>query len=136
MSYAQLTRFMLPLVVTALVQELSGQFLNGGMARMPRAVETLAAFGLAFGLALFLAGTLSQVRQLGLVLVEHTQGYRVCFRFVLAAGVLLAGILASLALTPLGTWIINDLHGVDPALGDAVRLALLWLVSPSPSCTG
>ena len=54
MSYAQLTRFMLPLVVTALVQELSGQFLNGGMARMPKAVETLAAFGLAFGLALFL----------------------------------------------------------------------------------
>ena len=47
MTYAQLTRFMLPLVVTALVQELSGQFLNGGMARMPGAVETLAAFGLA-----------------------------------------------------------------------------------------
>ena len=135
MSYAQLTRFMLPLVVTALVQELSGQFLNGGMARMPRAVETLAAFGLAFGLALFLSGTLSQVRQLGLVLVEHTQGYRVCFRFVLAAGLLLAGILAGLALTPLGTWIINDLHGVDPALGEAVRLALLWLV-PFPVLHG
>ena len=135
MSYAQLTRFMLPLVVTALVQELSGQFLNGGMARMPRAVETLAAFGLAFGLALFLAGTLSQVRQLGLVLVEHTQGYRVCCRFVLAAGLLLAGILASLALTPLGAWIINDLHGVDPALGEAVRLALLWLV-PFPVLHG
>ena len=135
MSYAQLTRFMLPLVVTALVQELSGQFLNGGMARMPRAVETLAAFGLAFGLALFFAGTLSQVRQLGLVLVENAQGYRVCARFVLAAGLLLAGILASLALTPLGTWIINDLHGVDPALGDAVRLALLWLV-PYPVLQG
>ena len=135
MSYAQLTRFMLPLVVTALVQELSGQFLNGGMARMPKAVETLAAFGLAFGLALFFSGTLSQVRQLGLVLVEHTQGYRVCFRFVLAAGLLLAGILASLALTPLGTWIINDLHGVDPALGEAVRLALLWLV-PFPVLHG
>ena len=39
MSYAQLTRFMLPLVLTALVQELSGQFLNGGMARMPRVSE-------------------------------------------------------------------------------------------------
>ena len=47
MTYAQLTRFILPLVLTALVQELSGQFLNGGMARMPRATETLAAFGLA-----------------------------------------------------------------------------------------
>lgn len=135
MSYAQLTRFMLPLVVTALVQELSGQFLNGGMARMPRAVETLAAFGLAFGLALFLAGTLSQVRQLGLVLVEHAQGYRVCCRFVLAAGLLLAGILACLALTPLGTWIIDDLHGVDPTLGDPVRSALLWLV-PYPVLQG
>ena len=73
MTYAQLTRFMLPLMLTALVQELSGQFLNGGMARMPRATETLAAFGLAYGIASLLSGILTQARQLSLVLVEHTR---------------------------------------------------------------
>ena len=128
MSYAQLTRFMLPLVLTALVQELSGQFLNGGMARMPQAVETLAAFGLAFGIATFLSGTLTQGRQLGLVLVTDDQSHRIAFRFVLAAGLLLSGVLALLAFTPLGIWVVDDLHGVDPALSAAVHLAFLWFI--------
>ena len=128
MTYAQLTRFMLPLMLTALVQELSGQFLNGGMARMPRATETLAAFGLAYGIASLLSGILTQARQLSLVLVEHDQGYRTIFRFAILAGLALSGVLALCALTPLGDWLIGDLHGVEPSLTDVVLLAFLWLI--------
>ena len=51
MIYAQLARFLFPLVLTMVVHGLSGQFLNGGMARVPRATETLAAFGGAGGVA-------------------------------------------------------------------------------------
>ena len=82
---------MLPLVLKAQVQELSGQFLNGGMARMPRATETLAAFGLAIGIAGLLSGIMQQARQLGLVLVEHDQGFRAVFRVGLAIGLVLVG---------------------------------------------
>ena len=135
MTYAQLTRFILPLVLTALVQELSGQFLNGGMARMPRATETLAAFGLAFGIASLLSGILTQARQLSLVLVEHQQGYRTVFRFGIIAGIALSAVLALCALTPLGGWLIGDLHGIDPALTDVVLLAFLWLI-PYPFLRG
>ena len=129
MTYAQLTRFILPLVLTALVQELSGQFLNGGMARMPRATETLAAFGLAFGIASLLSGILTQARQLSLVLVEHQQGYRTVFRFGIIAGIALSAVLALCALTPLGEWLIGDLHGTIraglEALGEAARHVVL-----------
>ena len=135
MTYAQLTRFMLPLMLTALVQELSGQFLNGGMARMPRATETLAAFGLAYGIASLLSGILTQARQLSLVLVEHNQGYRTVFRFAILAGLALSGVLALCALTPLGDWLIGDLHGVEPSLTDVVLLAFLWLI-PYPFLRG
>jgi hypothetical protein len=135
MSYAQLTRFMFPLVLTALVQELSGQFLNGGMARMPRATETLAAFGLAYGIVGLLSGILTQARQLGLVLIEHNQAYRTVFRFGLGAGLVLSGVVALLAFTPLGPWLIGDLHGVSPALTDVVLLAFTWLV-PFPLVRG
>ena len=48
--YSQFARFLAPLVLAMVAQELSAQFLNGGMARVPRATETLAAFGLAMGL--------------------------------------------------------------------------------------
>ena len=72
MIYSQLTRFLLPLVLTLIVQGLSGQFLNGGMARVPRPTQTLAAFGLAWGLAEFLLSPLGQARALALVLaVDH-----------------------------------------------------------------
>lgn len=135
MSYVQLIRFLLPLMVTVLIQEFSGQVLNGGMARMPRATETLAGFGLAWGLVTFLSGTLTQARQLGLVLVEHIQAYQKVSWFVVAAGLLLAGLLACLAFTPLGTWVIEDLHGVERPLGAVVRRAFFWLI-PFPVFKG
>jgi len=135
MLYTQLTRFLLPLVLTAVVQELSLQFLNGGMARMPRATETLASFGLAWGLTSFLGSTLLQARQLGLVLVDSRPAFQIVQRFVFLAGLLLAAILAGLSVDPVGTWVIEELHGLPPSLGMVAQEALLWLI-PYPLLQG
>lgn len=125
------TRFLLPLAVTAMVLELGSQVLNAGMARMPRATETLAGYGLAWGLVLFLASPLAQAKELGLVLAVDRESLRPVRRFVAMAGVTLSVGLASLAVTPAGDWVIEGLHGVDPHLGAIVRVALLWL-APYP----
>ncbi len=135
MLYSQLIRFLLPLVVMIVVQELGGQVLNGGMAHLPRATATLASFGLAWFLVSFLTSPLMQAKQLGLVLVEGRHSYRKVQIFVLLSGLLLAGILAGLALTPLGAWVIEDLHRVDRSLSGPVRVALLWLI-PIPVLRG
>jgi hypothetical protein len=127
-TYSQLIRFLLPLVLTMVALEFSAQVLNGGMARMPRAIETLASYGLAWGLVMFLTTILSQVRQLGLVLVDSQRTYWTVQRFVLLAGLLMAAILATLALSPLGEWVIYDLHGVDQSLGLVARQGLFWLI--------
>lgn len=126
---------MLPLVLMVLVQEFGEQVLNAGMARMPRATETLAGYGLAWGLATFLSGTLTQARQLGLVLVTHAQAFHQVSRFVLVVGLGLAGLLACLALTPIGTWVIEDVHSAGPNLAAVVRQAFLWLI-PFPVFRG
>jgi hypothetical protein len=133
--YPQLLRFLLPLALTGLVLELGGQVLNGGMARAPGAAETLAAFGLAWGLVDLLASPLWQARQLGLVLVDGQPAFRTARRFVLLSGLFLAGIVASLALTPLGKWAIEDLHSVAGPLAATARTALLWLI-PVPLLQG
>jgi hypothetical protein len=135
MIYSQLIRFLLPLVVTAIVQAFSGQVLNAGMARVPRATETLAAYGLAWGLVSLLASPLSQVRQLGLVLVDGRQAYRTVLLVVISSGIGLAGVLAVLAQGAPGIWLIERLHGVDAQLSDIVREAMLWLV-PFPLLRG
>ena len=135
MIYAQLARFLLPLMFIQVIQEFSGQFLNGGMARVPLATQTLAAYGLAWGLAGFLSSTLSQMRQVGLVLAENHSARRKIQLFVLVGGSLLGGLLLVLARTPLGVWVVEDLHSVEADLGRVVREALFWL-SPVPILDG
>ena len=127
----RLTRFLFPLVITIVVQEFGVQFLNAGMARMPQATATLAAFGLAWGLVLFLASPLAQAKQMSLVLVSDRASYRKTWNFVLAISLLLMAIQICLVVTPLGRWAIDDLHQVDAALGATVRMLLLWL-APVP----
>jgi hypothetical protein len=133
--YSHLIRFLLPLVITMAVQEVGGQVLNGGIARAPQATQTLASFGLAWGLVSFLTSPMLQTRQLGLVLVDSRHAFKRVLVFVLFSGLLLAGILAGLALSPFGVWVIEDLHGAGGSLGTGAREALFWLI-PIPLLRG
>jgi uncharacterized protein (DUF697 family) len=107
--------------------ELSGQFLNGGMARVPRATETLAAFGLAFGLTTILSGPLYQARQLGLAMIDNRSQLATATRAIVVAGVLLSMITAILGLDGPGRWLVEDFHNITPHLADQAQTALLWL---------
>lgn len=135
MSYGRLARFLLPLAVTAIVLELGQQFLSAGMARVPQATQTLAAYGLAWGIVLFLTSPLGQAKELGLVLVSTPQAWREVRRFVVLLGLALVCGMAALTIGPIGRAVIEDLHGVDPELGAVVRLALLLFV-PYPLLRG
>jgi hypothetical protein len=135
MLYRQLSRFLLPLVVTMVAHGLGMQVLNGGMARVPRATETLAAFALAWGIADFLASPLSPARQLSLVLAQDTRSFGRSLLFVLAWGGGLAILVTALAATSLGAWVIGDLHSAPESLAKVVRFALMWLV-PYPLIEG
>jgi hypothetical protein len=123
-TYAALGRFFFPLVLTQLALGFGGQFLNGGMARLPQAAQTLAVFGLAWGLTDFLVSPLSQVRQLGLVLAQGQAELRSLRRFVLLCCSVLMAALFALAESPLGDWVVGDLHGVS----DSVALQVRWVL--------
>jgi hypothetical protein len=135
MIYYELLKFLLPLLVTVVVQEMGLQVLNGGMARVPKAMETLAAYGLAWGITMFLQGPLAQGKQLGLVLVDSRNALKQVHRFVLGTGFLLACLLACLALTSVGVWVVEDVHLVSADLSGVVRRAFFWLV-PIPAMAG
>lgn len=104
------------------------QFLAGGIARGLRPTETLAAFALAWGLADMLASPMSQVRQLGLVLVNTPRQALQVLRFVSVCGIALAAVLAFLAWSSTGRFVIERWHDASPHLADVVRFALLWLI--------
>ena len=133
--YRTLFWFLLPLVITELIYELGIQVINGGIARVPRPTETLAAYGIAWGLTSFLAGTVSQTRQMSMVLVRDRATFHTVFRCVAGFGGVHFLILVCLAFTPVGLWVIDELHAVDPVLGGTVRRAL-GLLLPIPLIVG
>lgn len=133
--YRSLFWFLLPLVITELIYELGIQVINGGIARVPRPTETLAAYGIAWGLTSFLTGTVSQTRQMSMVLVRDRATFHTVFRCVAGFGGVHFLVLACLAFTPVGLWVIDELHAVDPALGSTVRRALGFLL-PIPLVVG
>ncbi|MXY49907.1 MAG: hypothetical protein F4Y38_11520 [Gemmatimonadetes bacterium] len=133
--YRTLFWFLLPLVITELIYELGIQVINGGIARVPRPTETLAAYGIAWGLTSFLTGTVSQTRQMSMVLVRDRATFLTVFRCVAGFGGVHFLVLACLAFTPVGLWVIDELHAVDPALGGTVRRAL-GLLLPIPLIVG
>ena len=133
--YSAFIRFLLPLVLAMAAQELSLQFLNGGMARIPNATVTLAAFGLAFGLMTILTYALYQARQLGLVLVENRRQLRRVTMCVSITGLSLSVVTGFLGASDVGTWLIQDFHQVDPILALEVKRAL-WAMSPVPLLNG
>ena len=135
MVYFDLLKFLLPLLVTVIVQEMGLQVLNGGMARVPEATATLAAYGLAWGITMFLQGPLAQGKQLGLVLVDSRDALKQVHRFVLGIGVVMAGVLVCLSVTVLGVWVVDDVHQVSSDLSVVVRRAFFWLV-PIPLLAG
>ena len=133
--YLQLTRFFIPLVLAMIAPDLGRQVLNSGMARMPQATETLAGYAVAWGITFFLLSALVQTRQLSLVLADSLAALKTVRKCVFAISLVLMGVMCILALTPVGVWVIEDLHGIDVSLGMAVREALFWLI-PIPLLDG
>ncbi|MBX3015620.1 MAG: hypothetical protein KF832_29125 [Caldilineaceae bacterium] len=135
MIYLRLLRFLLPLAITNIVLEFGTQMLNAGMARMPNATETLAGFGVAWGIVLFLTSPLGQARELGLVMGDGQAARQQVRRFVIYVGIGLTTLLLILARTPLGHWIIEDFHNIEGNLAQTVRTAMFWL-APYPLIRG
>lgn len=129
--YTRFARFLAPLILAMIAQELSAQFLNGGMARVPQATRTLAAFGLAYGLMSVLSAPLHQSRQLGLAMIDSMAQLRTGAGVIFVSGAALS--LATMALggDGPGRWLVEDLHEIDASLADQAQTALLWLVSLS-----
>lgn len=135
MIYLRFARFLFPLALTSVLLEIGTQALNAGMARVPNATTTLAAFGVAWGLVLFLTSPLAQARELGMVMGDGPAARQQVRRFVLLVGLLLWLGLGLLALTGVGHYAIEDLHNIDGDLAAAVRYVLLWLM-PYPLIRG
>ncbi|PLX74907.1 MAG: hypothetical protein C0614_11530 [Desulfuromonas sp.] len=106
----------------------SHSIINAGLARLEDAVVALAAFSVAMVLHLFVASPSYQNHTITIAMVRGRRSLIAMMLFVLLIAVWVSILLALLAFTPVGTFVLNRLLGVSPEVGKGAREALGLLV--------
>ena len=130
----RILRFWWPLASTWVLMAVEGVFLSAVIARLDAPVENLAAYGVAFALAIIVESPVILLMSASTALVADGQGYRALWRFTRRLN--LAITLVMLALLIPSVWSgVASLMGLERAVADLVYGALWWLL-PWPAAIG
>jgi hypothetical protein len=134
-SQGRIFRFWLPLAATWLMMAVEGPFLAAVIARLGEPVFNLAAYGVAYSLALVIEAPVIMLMSAATALARNRASYvrlRV-FTHAINAAVTLA-MIATL-LPPVFDWLAGDLIGLPPEVASRTHVALLILL-PWPAAIG
>lgn len=135
LTQPRIFRFWLPLAATWLMMAVEGPFLAAVIARLAEPVFNLAAYGVAFSLALVVEAPVIMIMSAATALARNRLSYiRLrTFTHALNAGVTLAMIVA--LLPPIFNAIAYGLIGLPPEVASRTHIALLILL-PWPAAIG
>jgi hypothetical protein len=127
--------FFFPLLLNVQMMSISHSVINAALARVADAVTALAAFSVAMVLHIFVSAPSYQNHTITIAMVRGPRSLRATAWFVLLMATLIAALLALLAFSPLGTFVLDRLLGVTPEVSAGARTVLAILV-PLPFITG
>jgi hypothetical protein len=120
--------FFFPLLLNIQLMSVSHSIINAGLARLENAVVILAGFSVAMVLHLFVASPSYQNHTITITMVRGRKSFKAMLLFVFIIASWVSIMLALLAFSPVGDFILNRVLGVSPAVGKAAREALGLLV--------
>src|SRR5512139_1594970 len=127
--------FFFPLLLNVQMMSISHSIINAGLARVAEAITALAAFSVAMVLHIFVAAPSYQNHIITIAMVRGRRSLRGTALFIALMSAGIAAVLALLAFTPVGTFVLFRLLGVTGEVATGARAALLILV-PLPFVTG
>lgn len=129
LTMKDLWRFYRPLAVTTILRQTTRPLLNAGVAAAEQARASLAAWPVAWGFSILIAGPAWSLQQLTTALATDEAAYCRVRRFslVLSAGFSL--VLGLVAFTPLYTWVMGGVYNLSPALQTLARPAVQLMVA-------
>jgi O-antigen/teichoic acid export membrane protein len=134
-GWRQLLAFYIPLVLTSQMMTLSNPLINLALSRADDQALHLAAYSVAFGLAVFLNAPALVSRDVGAGLCRSQRAYRQLLRQVVLIGIVVGAIDLALAWTPFGHFVFAGLLGTtDRVATEAQRVALA--LAPIPLFVG
>ncbi len=116
MGYRWTLGFYAPLMLAGLLASLGKPIINSGLARIPQAAPELAAFTVASALAWIVLAPCQNVHQTVMVYHGDPTARPVLRRFAIGFALVNCAILAGLAWSPVGPWLLIRLLGVPGEL--------------------
>jgi hypothetical protein len=134
LTMARFVRFYLPLSLTPLFLFVVMPIAAAAMGRMPRPLESLAAWPAVNGLVLSVRSTGFALNEVVVSLLDRPGAADVLWRFARKLGLITSLLLLVLAATPLGAGWFSVVAGLPPALVVLASIAL-WMALPIPAAT-
>jgi len=120
--------FFFPLLLNVQLMSVSHSIINAGLARLENAVVILAGFSVALVLHLFVASPSYQNHTITIAMVRGRKSLIAMILFVLLIAIWVSILLALLAFTPVGIFVLERMLGVSPEVAKGAREALALLV--------
>ncbi len=134
-TMGELWRFYRPLAVSTILRQTTRPVLNAGIAAAHMARASLAAWPVAWGFAILIAGPAWSLQQLTTALALDELAYRRVRVFALSLSGFFTCVLAVVAFTPLYGQVMGGIYNLSPELQELARPAL-QLMSVYPLLLG
>lgn len=124
----EISLFFFPLLLNVQLMSVSHSIINAALARLDDFVTALAAFSVAMIIHLFVASPSYQNHTVTIAMVRGRKSLRGTVIFVLLVATYVSILLALLAHTSLGTFVLRRVIGVDAAIAKGAREVLAFMV--------
>ena len=128
LSFPALARFYPPLALSGLLMTLQQPVVAAAVSRTAGAGESLAAYGLALSIAVFVESPIQMLLATGAALARDSPSFRLLQRFTALTGATLTSLVALLAFTPLGQTLFLHVLKAPPPVATQALLALRVLL--------
>lgn len=126
----RIIKFFIPIAVMAFLARFVQPVVQSGIVRTSIGTHDLAAYGVSWTLVMIFVGPLDQLHQCSLVYareLNHKNWQRI-LKFSLAAGTIVSTILAVIAFTEVGDFVLIKLISVSPAITSIVKKVIIAFI--------
>ncbi|RAK06878.1 Na+-driven multidrug efflux pump [Halanaerobium saccharolyticum] len=125
-----ITKFFIPIAIMAFLARFVQPVVQSGIVRSSIGTHDLAAYGVSWTLVMIFVGPLDQLHQCSLVYARELNhnNWQKILKFSLAAGAIVSSILAVLAFTKVGDFVLIRLISVSPAIAAIVKKVIFAFI--------
>ena len=135
LTYKKIFLFWLPLAATWLMMSVEGPYLAALIARSPQPEFNLAAYGVAYSLALIIEAPIIMIMSASVALVKDEQSFRKLRNYTFAASGILTLLMVVLVIPEVFYFITEDLINLPSEVARLTHAAVIILI-PWPGSIG